>query len=182
MPEPSKEPMPINQGLFSDSAEYGNEYREHVVRIYELYEKSAHGISDRRQLANSYYLTICTTIVGFLSIFKIEQSANIIMAGAGVAICVVWLRAIRSYRDINAAKFRVIHEIEQKLSLRPYTSEWALLDEGKNPKKYSPFSQVEGLIPWVFVVLFFGVALAGSGVVKLAVEVISLWKCVSVSP
>jgi hypothetical protein len=119
---------------------------EYQLRIYELYERSVHGISDRRQLANSFYLTICTVVVGY----QVQFGENALLTVAGVAICGLWLRAIKSYRDINSAKFKVIHEIEALLPLRPYTAEWERLDEGKNPHTYKPFASIEGVIPWVF--------------------------------
>ena len=31
-----------------------------------------------------------------------------------------WARGIRSYREINSAKFKVIHAIERRLPLAPY--------------------------------------------------------------
>lgn len=132
--------------------EYGELYAEHRLRIYEIYERSVHGISDRRQLANSFYLTICTAILGYLAQF----GQNPLLVVAGIAICVLWLRGIKSYRDINAAKFKVIHEVESYLPLRPYTEEWDALEKGKNPNVYRPFASIEGVIPWIFGLLIAG--------------------------
>jgi hypothetical protein len=182
LPEPTAETDTTKSLTALPRGAYGKDYSDHLLRLYELYEKSAHGISDRRQIANSYYLTICTTIVGFLSLFELDRPADLLMVAAGLAICVVWLRAIRSYRDINAAKFRVLHEMEEMLPLRPYVREWELLEEGKNPKRYAPFSKVEGLIPWVFIALFLGVAILGGGVGELLFGIASSWVCGSVVP
>lgn len=129
--------------------EYGQLYAEHRLRLYEIYERSVHGISDRRQIANSFYLTICTAIVGF----EVQSGQNVLLVVAGIAICALWLRAIKSYRDINSAKFRVIHELEASLPMRPYTAEWDLLEGGKNPHVYKTFASIEGVVPWIFAIL-----------------------------
>jgi len=61
----------------------------------------------------------------------------------------VWF-LLRSYKQLNTGKFKVIHEIEKKLPLALYDFEWKILDEGKNRNTYFPFSHIEMIIPWVF--------------------------------
>jgi hypothetical protein len=128
--------------------------KDDLMKIYEIYERSAQQISDRRQSANSFYLSICTAIVGIVSFMDGVGLGSALLSVAGVVICVLWRRAITSYRDINGAKFRIIHEIEELLPLRPFTVEWNLLDEGNNPKRYRPFAGVEMYVPVVFAVIF----------------------------
>jgi hypothetical protein len=36
----------------------------------------------------------------------------------------MWYRLVRSYKDLNSAKFKVIHEIEKSLPISPYDAEW----------------------------------------------------------
>ena len=72
-----------------------------------------------------------------------------VMAGV---LCYLWYRMVRSYRDLNSAKFKVIHAIERQLPLRPYDAEWESVERGKNPKLYLPFTHVEGVVPWLFLV------------------------------
>ena len=94
---------------------------------------------------------------------------------AGTVLCYLWYRIIRSYRDLNSAKFKIVHEIERYLPLRPYDAEWEYVDRGKNPKLYLLFTRVEGVVPWLFMVfhgilttsalpwMTIGAALRGSG-------------------
>jgi len=68
----------------------------------------------------------------------------------GIIICGIFWFLLRSYKQLNTGKFKVIHEIEQKLPLGLYDYEWKVLREGKNSKVYFLFSHVEMIIPWVF--------------------------------
>lgn len=65
----------------------------------------------------------------------------------------MWYRLIRSYKDLNTAKFKVIHEIEQKLPCAPYDLEWEKVGRGKDSKLYLPFTHIEICVPWVFLAL-----------------------------
>jgi hypothetical protein len=65
----------------------------------------------------------------------------------------MWYGLVRSYKDLNTAKFKVIHEMEAKLPVAPYDSEWEKVGKGKNSKLYLPFTHIEIYIPWVFFVI-----------------------------
>ncbi|CAD7855405.1 MAG: hypothetical protein [Olavius algarvensis Gamma 1 endosymbiont] len=67
----------------------------------------------------------------------------------------MWYRLVRSYRDLNSTKYKVIHEIEKSLPISPYDAEWEAVGRGEDPKLYSPFTHIEVFIPWVFIVLYF---------------------------
>jgi hypothetical protein len=76
-----------------------------------------------------------------------------LIALAGIAISFMWYRLIRSYRDLNSAKFQVLHQIEKKLPISPFDAEWEAVGRGKNSKLYLPFTNIEVGIPWVFLLL-----------------------------
>lgn len=61
-----------------------------------------------------------------------------------------WYRLLCSYRDLNTARFAVIHAIESRLPIAPYAAEWLAAGQGENPKLYKPFSHVEIWIPRLF--------------------------------
>ena len=54
---------------------------------------------------------------------------------------------------MNRAKFKVIHEMEEKLPFRAFEAEWEAADRGKNPKKYRPYTNIESAVPWVFIAI-----------------------------
>lgn len=76
------------------------------------------------------------------------------IAAAGITLSYTWHRGIHSYRDINTAKFNIIHQIESRLPLRLYHAEWLALGEGRDPKRFLPFTSVERKVPWVFIAIY----------------------------
>ncbi len=73
-----------------------------------------------------------------------------IVSLAGILLCYAWYRLVRSYKDINSGKFKVVHEIEKELPLAPYDAEWEAVGRGKDPKLYLPFINIEMWIPKIF--------------------------------
>src|SRR5439155_23409496 len=84
-----------------------------------------------------------------LGIHEDGRALGVLVPMAGGVLCYLWFRIIRSYRDLNSAKFKVV-AIEQQLPLRPYDAEWEAVGRGTNPRLYLPFTHIEVLIPWVF--------------------------------
>ena len=142
---------------------YGSNYETHLLEQYKLYVQMADKISERRQTANTYFLTINTALVALLGIVwpateKLVDVLWYVIAGlAGMILCYSWYRLLRSYKDLNSGKFRVVGVIEKYLPLRPYDAEWESLGRGKNSKLYLPFTHIEAKIPWVFFALYLGV-------------------------
>src|SRR5713226_9471659 len=131
---------------------------EQALEQYKLYVEMADRISARRQTANSFFLSINTAIVALLGYLRAAHQTGAeqvywLVAAAGIVLAYMWYRLVRSYKDLNTAKFNVIHEMEQALPLKPYESEWERVGRGKNPKLYLPFTNVELCVPWVFLAL-----------------------------
>lgn len=149
--------MDKQNGLFKVSKEeYGEKFQDHYLEIYKMYVEATNQISDRRQIANSFFLSINTAIVGLVGYVRSDSSIktfllfHILISIAGMMISYTWYRLILSYQQINSGKFKVIHSIEKKLPLSPYDAEWEKLGRGENPKKYLPFTHIEVVVPWVF--------------------------------
>lgn len=145
------------ENLFKvNEKKYGNNYKNHLFEQYKLYVESAEKISDRRQNANNYFITINTAFIALLGLsFRIDILGNlkyvrILLALIGVIICVIFWFLLRSYKQLNSGKFKVIHEIEQKMPLALFDFEWKILEKGEKKEVYYPFSHVELLFPWVF--------------------------------
>jgi len=69
----------ISDKLYSVSnKEYGSEYNSHVIEIYKLYVEMADRISTRRQLANSFFLSINTAIVAIVGYVRFGQIGDAI--------------------------------------------------------------------------------------------------------
>lgn len=137
--------------------EYGQEYKSHLLEQYKLFVEMADRISARRQSTNSFFLSINTAIIALVGYINFGgQSGSSyywLVSLAGMALCFMWYRLIRSYKDLNSAKFAVIHEMEAELPVSPYDSEWEKVQRGTNKKLYLPFTHIEVYIPWVFFVI-----------------------------
>ena len=167
--------LPIIDDLWNSTVvpeQYGGKdlYITHVFEQYKLYIEMADRISSRRNLANTFFLTLHTLLLGASAFFyeKGPQIANmrvvIVPLLGALALCYVWWRMILSYRQLNAAKYRVIGEYERVLPSSPYwAAEWKALGEGKNPKIYRSLSDVENWVPVLFglfyVIAFFAIML-----------------------
>jgi len=140
--------------------DYGDDYKNHLFEQYKLYVESIEKTSDRRQHANNYFITINTALISLIGLsFQIKIFENLagiksVLAFVGIVICFIFWHLIRSYKQLNTGKFAVIHEIEKHLPLALYKYEWEILGEGKDNKKYYPFSHIELLIPWVFGIIY----------------------------
>ena len=58
-----------------------------------------------------------------------------------------------AYRDLNSVKFKVIHELEQRMPEALYDYEWQKVEEGRG-KAYHPVSHLELSVPIIFMVLY----------------------------
>lgn len=144
--------------LNHDEDKYGPEFKEHLITQYELYVNSADKISDRRQKNNDFFLAINTALIALLGYYSKTTSINnwmlCIILLTGIAICYNWYRLVLSYKNLNTGKFAVIHKIEKELPCSPYDVEWVELGEGKDKKKYHPFTHIEIKLPWIFIFLY----------------------------
>jgi hypothetical protein len=129
--------------------------QSHLFEQYKLYVEMADRISARRHNANSYFLTVNTALLGFVGYITGKESSTYfwVLGVVGIVLCYLWYRIIRSYRDLNSAKFKVVHEIEQRLPLTPYHAEWEAMGRGNDPTLYKPVTHIEIGVPWVFFLL-----------------------------
>ncbi len=143
----------------SVSDEYNDKgkYQDHVLEQYKLCVEMADRISARRSAANTFFLTLNTLVVGALSICaeKFCGLSTIALCAAAIVLCFVWKSLIKSYQQLNTAKYAVIGEFEKRLPSSPYWSaEWNALGEGKDPRKYKPLTTVETTVPIVFMFIY----------------------------
>ena len=129
--------------------------KNHYFEQYRLYVNSIEKISDRRDSANKYFLTINSSIIVLvgLVIQYAQENKKLFLIGLclfGLIICIIFWFLINSYKQLNSGKFKELHKIEEKLPLQPYKDEWKILGEGKDFRKYFPFSHIEKTVPVVF--------------------------------
>ncbi len=146
-----------DKGLFRTSPEaYGAEYRQHLLEQYKLFVEAADRVSARRTSANHYLLTVnafLVTLYGLASSFGHIQAWFLVVPAAGVLVCITWLALIRSYRNLNTAKFKVIHELEEQLPAALFDREWDHAQRGDG-NAYKSLTHIEPCIPLVFAALY----------------------------
>lgn len=139
-----------------------------VLELYKLAVESADRVTARRGTANSYFLTVQTAFIAVLAVAapqgpKTPAWQAAVASAAGTTLSTCWWLQLRSYRDLNRAKFAVIIEIERQLPVRVFTDEWNSLktDPIKTwRQRYAELGTVERVVPWVFVVLYVTLFLA----------------------
>ncbi|GAA6185593.1 MULTISPECIES: RipA family octameric membrane protein [Alteromonadaceae] len=152
----------IKETLFNSSIVGDKTCQESILEQYKMCVSATENISNRRQTTNSFFISINTIIVSFVSYFNFQGDDKVIslviLSIAGIIASFMWRQLILLYKALNSAKFLVILEIEKQLPLAPYTAEWQALEEGQNKQKYKPFTSIESQVPIIFMVLHLLVA------------------------
>src|SRR4051794_39625076 len=117
-------------------------------------------ISARRGVANSFFLTINNGLAALLGGSELRWY----VAVAGIVICVTWWALLKSYRDLNAAKFGVILAMEARLPAQVFGDEWERLKRNTVPERrrhlgsrllqYRELGRIERIVPWVFALIY----------------------------
>jgi len=130
--------------------------------LYKLAVEMADRISARRATSNSFFLAVQTAFVAALGLAAPSLAGapwwtNVTISVAGVALSISWWLQLRSYRDLNRAKFKVINSMEAGLPHRMFSDEWEYLKNDPVPSwraRYAELGAVERFVPWVFVALY----------------------------
>ncbi|MYD66425.1 MAG: hypothetical protein F4X26_10675 [Chloroflexi bacterium] len=136
---------------------------------YRLLVESSERVVARRQTANTFFLSINSALLIFAGVLLREGDAFALVGGAATAglglmgffICFVWWRMVTSFRQLNTAKFQIIHLLERYLPAAVFEAEWSALGEGHDPSLYRPFTRLETRIPVALMALYGVAALIG---------------------
>lgn len=131
------------------------------VELYKLHSELADRVSQRREGANRLHVSIAVGLVVFLGTlirFSGDQGLDAIVFVAvglcGMIVCASWYVVLRSYRQLNAEKFRVLRDLETRLPYEFFTAEWDPESVGSKSNRYMRLSVVETIMPLVFGALF----------------------------
>jgi len=141
--------------------EFGEKYDDRIFDQYKLYIEMIEGLNERRATANNFFLSISTgllTALGVLFNIGISFITNsgwiLIGSSSGILFCYTWIRTVKSYSQLTAGKWEVINNIEQKLPLTQFTTEWNILGKGKDPSRYKLLTDVEKYVPLIFIGIY----------------------------
>jgi hypothetical protein len=158
-------PTPSSKLQSRTPEEYGDKYQDHLLEQYKLFVETAQHTSDKRQNANNYLLTLnsslVTLFVVFISTFG-NHRWNALIPATGLIVCFIWWSLVDSYKDLNTAKFAVIHELEEQLPVALFRHEWFVCGHNRKKKdkpvedQYVPLTHLERWVPVAFAVLYIG--------------------------
>jgi hypothetical protein len=140
------------------------ELPQSYLELYKLAVEMADRISARRAVANSFFLTVNTALAALLGSGTFRWYVSV----AGIIFAVTWWALLRSYRELNSAKFQVIMAMEKRLPVKVYGDEWASLR--RDPVKfalrrdtfrswavqYRELGRIERIVPWMFAAIYAG--------------------------
>lgn len=131
---------------------HNDKWYSHLLEQYKIYVEMADRISNRRATANSYFLSINSAILAFIGYItsKGDDTYLWLLALAGITLSFFWHALINSYKNLNTAKWLVVHEIEKRLPISPYAAEWDAMGRGNNPNLYKPITHIELGVPKIF--------------------------------
>lgn len=144
----------------------------YVLELYKLAVEMADRVSARRAMANSFFFTVQAGLAVAVGAFSVNAGGAAgsepdrfpltLAALAGAAISGAWWLILRSYRDLNAAKFNVITDIEKAhLPLQLFEDEWQQLKKDRMKGwrgRYAEQGQAERVVPLVFLGLYVALA------------------------
>ncbi|MDQ8704721.1 hypothetical protein RCO28_19810 [Streptomyces sp. LHD-70] len=136
-------------------------YQSALFEQYKLCVEMADRVSARRSLANTFFLTVNSVLMTVLATTLPAQhsavSTWLLAPGLLVLLCMCasWFALVRSYRQLNTAKWAVIGAFEERLPAYAYSrAEWTVLGEGRDWRTYLQLSSVEQWVPVLFAVSY----------------------------
>ena len=137
-------------------------YSGALMEQYKLYVELADRVSERRGVANSFFLLVNSAAVVTLgslgiSLDPVSPWLLVFPTVILISICGVWFYIVKSYGQLNFGKWKVVGVLEERLPASPWwRAEWQALGEGKDPSLYWPLTHIEKWVPLVFILLYIG--------------------------
>jgi hypothetical protein len=136
-------------------------YQGAILEQYKVYVEMADRISNRRGLTNTFFLTLNSAVLTLFGTFWKDRPADIstwaliLLLAVALGQTGAWWFIVRSYRQLNTAKYKVVGILEERLPASPYWSaEWTALGKGKDPRVYLPLTHVEQWVPVLFASIY----------------------------
>ena len=124
-----------------------------ILELYKLHVEMADRVSQRRAVANNWFITINSSVFFLGSYIGIRGNLCqvALLCFLGLCLALIWRALIRSYKKLNSAKFKVINAIEEEyLPIKPYCDEYRHYNEDKR----KDFTTVEKWIPTALMIIY----------------------------
>ena len=150
MDDQAREPL-----VHQSEESYGESFKADLLEQYKLYVQSAENNSTRRVASSRYLLTLNAAIValyGVQSTTFAESYWTLFIPLIGFPAALLWHQIIKSFRNLNTVKFKLVHELEEHLPAAPFRYEWRQAEHGRG-KVYNPVTHIEQWLPLLFAFL-----------------------------
>jgi hypothetical protein len=126
---------------------------------YKTYLTDLGNIGTRYTTSNGFYLSVVTALLGILTytatggaLMSSQPCLAVVVPAFAILVCWIWWRTVAFYRNLFAAKFKILREIEEAGHLFPaYTREDKLIKEGGRPRSMLGNDR---LVPLLMALLF----------------------------
>ncbi len=146
---------------------------DRLLDLYKMAAEFADRISARRATANAFFLTLNSALLAAVGLVQPAEAAAtgghpadrfglVLLSIAGFVLSLTWWMLLRSYRRLNAAKFKVILELERRLPAAPFSDEWRHLEAQTSRwpwGRYVELGQAERVVPLVYAVVYVAAAI-----------------------
>lgn len=135
--------------------------RTELLEQYKIFLETSESLVARRQTVNSFYVSANTALITIMATlitaFK-EINEKIIICGLisfiGIILSISWNSILNAYGILNSSKMKVISMIEHELPASLYDTEWDVMSDKLNSKKYTSFTDSEKKAPKAFIILY----------------------------
>jgi len=162
----SSQEVQSDEGI-SRKQSYGDKFQDHLLEQYKLYVEMMDRTTARRNQMNSFYISLLSGLLALITIAtnkdiarfqntKFQAIAFLVVAILGTILCAIWYQNIKSYKQLNSGKFKVINELEKQLPFSYYDREWEFLKKDKRYQDYLTQTNVEKILPFFLAIPYIG--------------------------
>ena len=139
-----------------------------LMEQYKMFVQTSEDLVSRKQSVNTFYVTLNSLflsaivsvicVAGDSLLFADNSMIVYLISGflsvIGIVICSSWVTLLNSYADLNASKMAIISCIEERLAVKLFDTEWALLTRRIGKRKYQSFTVKEIAVAKIFLYLY----------------------------
>ena len=130
------------------------ESKAQYFELYKMMVASSEALVARRQGVNTFFLTINGLLLTAIGLFvqsgrevSLGAGGILVLAVAGLSLCLAWRTLLVSFGQLNAGKFVIINAMEHQLAGAIYEAEWEALGRGEDDAVYRSFTTRETWVP-----------------------------------
>ena len=156
------------------NGEIENLSKDELLEQYKIFLQTSETLVERRQNVNSFYISVNAAVIAVFSV--VSSLVNDLPSLASIAalmfvivgiLDISWLKILESYGILNSSKMKVISIIEKQLPASLYDSEWTIMSDKLNSKKYISFTDSEKRVPKLFIMFYALLMLVAIGLMLL---------------